>query len=849
MNRNYGGQLQAFALQKVISNMGYECEQIAYYLRRPGFFEFDPAWAEENKHLTEQYHALMRFSEAIPHSDKKYTPDDIHACANKYDAFVCGSDVIWCSNYGQPAEELATFLLGFVPDDRVKVAYAASIGGKGFLPKYDPVFESCLSRFDAISMREKSAIPAISDCTDKHVTAVLDPTMLLPASYWKEIAVFPKKQEKYLLCYFADPETLQMAGRLAETMGLQVIPINGPEKGIGAEELIGFFNGADFVLTNSFHGIAFSLLFHKQFIAVERVTDNSPTSINVRLTDILETFGLQRRLVKAGDDIGVVADLPPIDYESVDKILLERREFSLKFLSEALSIEKEEPPAGSKQLCNGCSACKAICPSNCIKMRPEMPLGFQYPEINAGICSKCRKCREVCPVRHATKDDPAKKPDAFAAYAIDRELRLASSSGGVFSVLAERIIEGSGIVFGAILEDNLVVRHGFATTLEGIERFRGSKYVQSEIGDSYKQAKQFLDDGKTVLFTGTPCQIEGLKRSLGREYDNLITVDFICHGVCSPELWAKYIAEKKKEVKSASFRDKTFGWFDPSTGGYRFSMRIDYADSSQEVIPLSDDSYLYLYLQDVFLRDSCYRCTAKKINRVSDLTVADFWGVEDVCPEMFDRNGVSMVLVHSEKGRRMFQSAANSTKSKKVDFEKAIRKNKSINTSANIPPNRSYLVSIMNDRTVRELRQEHECYKLRVKSEKIPILQGFARDVMLEKLARTEALGLTLTDLIGADRNVFIYGAGLVGKAACKLLGSAMVAFIDKANMSFENEQNEGFPVYHPNSEELRSIIEQGDDSATILVTPVWDIDEIRSEMRSYEKARIASIWQALRDV
>ena len=302
----------------------------------------------------------------------------------------------------------------------------------------------------------------------------------------------------------------------------------------------------------------------------------------------------------------------------------------------------------SKQ-CSGCYACVSKCPQNCIRMKTDDE-GFWYPEVLSESCIDCGVCERVCPAKH--EQAQINEPAAFAVYNKDEKVRGGSSSGGVFTALAEYIIESGGVVFGAEFDEKFNVVHGFAEQKSELGRFRGSKYVQSRIGQSYIKARQFLKAGRTVLFSGTPCQIAGLKSYLGHGYDNLFTVDLICHGVPSPKVWDKYLKHKEQRagapVAGVNFRSKQQSW-------KKFAMALSFGNKMVYNKTLDKDEYLRAFLQNVTLRPSCYECNFKTLGRTSDLTLADFWGVDVVMPDFADDKGVSLVLVHSDKGNNLLE--------------------------------------------------------------------------------------------------------------------------------------------------------------------------------------------------
>ena len=345
----------------------------------------------------------------------------------------------------------------------------------------------------------------------------------------------------------------------------------------------------------------------------------------------------------------------------------------------------------SKSKCSGCHACFNICPKDAIIMVPDEN-GFKYPQINEDLCIHCNLCKKVCPI---LKD--VKKENDIQAYACinkNNEIRKNSSSGGVFYLLAKNILSKNGVIFGARFNDDFEVVHDYIEKVEDIYLFQGSKYVQSTIHDSYKKAKKFLDCNRLVLFTGTPCQIEGLLSYLQKGYPNLITQDIICHGVPSPKLFKLYKENIQNkygdEITKINFRNKTSSW-------KNYEMSIDLKNHHYE-ISHNDDVYMKAFLNDIALRDSCYQCNAKKKHRLSDITLADFWGIESVLPEMDDDKGTSLVIINSTLGKQLFEEIKDQINYKEVEYEKAIANNPSLYQSVNRPKNRdTYLDNVTAD--------------------------------------------------------------------------------------------------------------------------------------------------------
>ncbi len=332
-----------------------------------------------------------------------------------------------------------------------------------------------------------------------------------------------------------------------------------------------------------------------------------------------------------------------------------------------------------KKMCSGCSACSNVCPQKCIEMVSDSE-GFVYPIINTSKCINCNRCEKSCPIINKTSTQ--REPHAYAAYSLNDEIISNSSSGGIFSELALQVLNAGGIIFGAALDENYNLKHIYIDSQDNLYKLQGSKYFQSNIGDSFACAKKFLDSGKTVLFSGTPCQIEGLLSFLNKKYDNLITQDIICHGVPSPLAWKKYFEHisSNSEVKRVNFRDKKLGW-------KNFSLKISFSDGTEQTKSLSEDLFMKGFLADLYLRPSCYSCSFKSLKRRSDITLADFWGIQYICPEMHNEQGVSLTFINSEKGKELWKKIEPQIKYKEVDLNASIKYNSAAIKS---PPENKY---------------------------------------------------------------------------------------------------------------------------------------------------------------
>lgn len=363
-----------------------------------------------------------------------------------------------------------------------------------------------------------------------------------------------------------------------------------------------------------------------------------------------------------------------------------------------------------KSDCVGCEACVQRCPKQCIVMKEDAE-GFLYPQIDIEKCIDCGLCERVCPV--INQGEPRKPLVAYAAKNQDESVRLSSSSGGVFTALAEYVVEQGGVVFGARIDAKGMVFHDFTESREGIATFRGSKYVQSRIGNAFRNAEKFLKEGRMVLFSGTPCQIAALYFFLRKGYDKLITIDFICHGVPSPGVFRRYLSELKGkfisidkekeheiEFKNILFRDKVKGWnyysFSLEFSNDRFQSKRYFSET------LNINPFLKGFLANLYLRPSCYRCPAKQIKSGSDFTIGDYWGVKLAHPELDDDKGVSAVLVNTDRGVKILQTVQHISLYAST-FENVVKCNPALMKSAQEPAKRPLFFELLNQYKVSEI--------------------------------------------------------------------------------------------------------------------------------------------------
>ena len=300
--------------------------------------------------------------------------------------------------------------------------------------------------------------------------------------------------------------------------------------------------------------------------------------------------------------------------------------------------------------CCGCEACASICPKGCIEMQADEH-GFLRPSFDESICIHCDLCRKACPILGAKTHST--DPKIIACKNRNNEVRSASSSGGVFTAIAQSIISCGGAVYGAAFNGHLEVEHKRIDTIEGLAALRGSKYVQSSIGDTMRQVKKDLNADTKVLFTGTPCQIGGLKSFLGKDYNNLYCLEVVCHGVPSPAIFRHYISylETKAAAKVTSFRfrDKVESW-------QRYSLSAQFDNGIEMRQQGAENPFQRGFIADLYTRPSCTACRFKSFASGADITLGDFWGSSIFGAEYNDDRGISLVCINSTKGEELFDS-------------------------------------------------------------------------------------------------------------------------------------------------------------------------------------------------
>lgn len=671
---NYGALLQTYALQQSISNMGYGSTVIDYSNCHIDKIRKKPCWKEyhnpfnyyNDKSIYEieniKERKLREFLNTRINTTEKANKDNISKISDDLDVVFTGSDQVWNDSITDFDD---TYYLDFVPAKK-RCSYAASIGKEVIPAENIPRMQGLLSNYRAISVREETAKKALESQLGISATRVLDPTLLLSEREYKEIAEKPKGK-KYVLLYMLlySESLIHSAKKMAKEKGVPIFCINSSGKRIkgvidcsdaGVEEWLGLFLNADFIFTNSFHGTAFSINFNKQFNV-----ELPPAKIQAssRVKDILKVFALDNQMIENGETKSNF-----INYELVNEILKSERKKSKKFLVDAIeNVCGEETERTEKSVisipwdhCSGCGYCQQICPVNAIEMRPDAH-GFMHPNVELTKCVQCGKCLNECPYENKEKENKEIEDypqSIFAAWSRDKDVVANSSSGGMFFELAKKTIQEGGVVYGAAFDEDFSLVHRRIDRIEDIKPLMGSKYVQSNAFISFESVIDDIEAGKKVLFVGTPCQISALRKLLdkNKNKNNILLVDFVCHGVPSQMLLKDYFQYTEtyfnSKIKEYIPRSKIRGW-----GHHEL---LIFNNGKKEYRHPISQSYRQLFYSICTLRTSCYNCPFTDFNRPGDLTIADYWGIEKKQPELYRKEGVSMLLVNSEKGRTFIDS-------------------------------------------------------------------------------------------------------------------------------------------------------------------------------------------------
>ena len=716
---NYGAVLQAYALAHHLNQLGFSAEIIDYVPSRQAEVTAflvppknqtaiyrDAASLYCVKYLKGREKAFQQFQNDHIHisSERNIRNNQLLDILKEYDAIICGSDQVW--NPRLRSSEKAFFL----PEGEnfIRISYAASMG-TGRLNEYpNPAFiRKCLQRFDYISVRDQSSIKKLNDfCVlQQPVFRVVDPTLLLKPSDFDSIALPNSKEEPYIFYYTVPGRktTIQAANYLSKRTKLPLktlltgIPAKfwlTNKKNVvmdqpGPDRFLSLIRDAEYVVTDSFHAAVFSILFHKKFYIIGAETNDGKLRHDERLSDLCQTFHLSHRIIQASEIRNIQIDAEE-DWPTIDALREAHSAFSDSFLQKAIQGETITLPSEDNQStdafsppsprqdricptdqCTSCWACVNSCHFGAI-VKTSMDDGRVLPTIDLDKCVHCNACRNVCPQLH-----PPVFNENQACYAAQwkNSDRIRSSSAGIGIALMQHILQQEGVVFGAGIDADLVVRHYCAETIEDAQRMRTSKYVFSDMGTIHQQIKEKLAQGKRVLFIGTPCQVASVKNFIHGSTDLLFCVDLVCHGMPPMAYLLQHFSGKAIAAQRYSFR-----------GGERdLVLKAWHNEKLIYCKPWWHDEYYWCFMGFITLAEGCYSCPYATSTRVGDLTIGDFWKLDRSSLTVPMEGRISLVLINTAHGQKLWREIKDDLVFEERSLSEAIVGNHNLQRPTPVP--------------------------------------------------------------------------------------------------------------------------------------------------------------------
>lgn len=654
---NYGSILNGYAEYRILTGMG----KSVLMLSAPGF-EIDNPELDENMHN-------VKFNKSHYDEDTRsplFKLTELEQLNDYADIFATGSDQLW----RWPISFQGIMYQNFVHNDKKKISLATSCGDMNdCVPNSKRDFvKDCLMDFDAISVREES-----SKILLRKKYGVFSQT-ILEAVFWlnkEEYGKLVKESDlgipdkNYILAYILDPdeEKLEFIKQMSRKLKMKVITIpdglyKTMESGWDKREYIHrypncmphtevvdflkLYANCSFSITDSFHGTCFSIIFQRKFVSICNEIRGKD-----RFYHVLNMFHLEDRLLRSGKLNYHTELIQEIDYEEIEKIIQTEREKTFQWIEEALNRPKKTNHICKvKRDCIGCGACACICPTDALKMVMGQ-YGYYEPQIDTDKCIDCGKCKSVCPAIEKSDTGNASKPELYECILKDKNELKKCSSGGAFPFLANKILENSGVVYGAAWGDDFRAEYKRINSREQLQELQKSKYIQCYTGTIYRSVKEDLEQGLTVLFSGVPCHVAGLYKFLGKKHENLITVDLLCANGPSVEFFHQYIKEEcPEDLISYEFRPKEAGW---RCDCVAFTTN----DEKKLRQGVKEDLYQRAFHSHIICSKHCEKCNYSKFARVSDFTIGDFWGIEERDITINAKEGVSALLVNNERSARI----------------------------------------------------------------------------------------------------------------------------------------------------------------------------------------------------
>ena len=707
---NFGSVLQAYSLREMVREITGETAVFLDIESEPALAVkrsvsesadryADPSCGKWNIYQRGKRWRIRRLSRKNKSLIRSFMRDELHLdetdADQMYDCVIVGSDEVFNHAAGVRLQ-----LHGEVKQAKRVISYAASCGcanADDIALGDTPRVKRALENFSAISVRDEGTKAYVEALCGKNTVHHLDPVLMGPLHKRKvkKVALKP-----YLLVYaygqrIHTQEEISAIRAFAKKKGLLTVAVGGSQfwcdMYIPASpfRVLDYFSAAQYVVTDTFHGVIFSVLAHRKFGAISRRSNEN------KMLGLLTDLGLKDRLVTDITCLSNTIDAE-IDYQRVDSVLQHERARARAYLREQLLEKSGRILLGmDEEHCSGCGACAAVCPKHAVSMRGNEH-GYMRPVIDDDACIRCGKCVRLCESIHAGEKNAPQ--EAYAAVGSCESLVRNSASGGMFASLAMSWIRNGGLVAGAVMDcmdTGVRVYHLLSDKEEDIRRMQGSKYVQSDAWMCYDAVHAALRTGREVLFSGTPCQAAAIKQLTGNP-ENLTTIDLVCHGVPPAAMLEEYIRILEKRLlgktRSFSFRDKRLK--------KKYCAAIEVGKNRKVYMKASELSFYQHFLSGVLQRESCYACPYACLERSADVTIGDYWGIDKAheaqfrSGEMPRRNDWSCLLVNSDKGARLLKCCGGEVRRYPTQAEWIAEKNNQLVRPSEKPANRERMLEL-----------------------------------------------------------------------------------------------------------------------------------------------------------
>ena len=678
-SHNYGAFLQAYALcELLIEETGNDVEIVNFNMSQAEVFYESIVNSEKDEEQKAYKRARYEMFKSELQRNLRLEgncliSDDIDTFREwihgRYDTVIVGSDEVWKID-GFRGFPNPYWLPGDLGCKKISYAASSRAALSNLTEEQKQQIKGYISDFEYIGVRDEVTKDLIHQLTGRSVYLNCDPTFAYDFYINKELGKWLLKTKYHISgkkkCIALMITSMRFADSIVRKYGkdFDFVPLSTFQKCTNENPVLNPFEwiqviaGCDGLITNFFHGTVFAIKGNTPFVSFEiRDIESDQQS---KIYDLLQRNSLENHYFRFDNPeeqslriiapflADVISGKARKDYTDVcnkEKELLE------SFLKELPDVRPNHIVISRSADCCGCGACVDSCPQLAIKLVNDEK-GFWYPHVDEEICINCGRCKDACAFSANKKEyeDRTAECGPFEVYGVkhkDEAIRMQSRSGGVFTAISDRVLEEGGSIYGAALTDDFLVVHRRATTSEERDLFRGSKYVQSSMNGVYGQIKGDLRNGRSVLFSGTPCQVAAIKKAMEKEdCSKLYLLDIVCHGFPSQKVWEDYLECREKEhngrIETVDFRDNQFGW-----KAHRETFVIN-------GIKYDSDDFAKLFISRYIERVSCFECPYKSTYREGDITIADFWGIDDAIPGFNDDKGVSLVIAYTEKGKRLF---------------------------------------------------------------------------------------------------------------------------------------------------------------------------------------------------